>query len=157
MEENIDEKYMKEALGEAKKALEEEEIPVGCIIVQNGKIIARAHNKKEKEQDPTAHAEILAIKEACKKNKNWRLTNAKMYVTLEPCIMCTGAILQSRLEKVYIGKMNPRLGYCGSVRNLLEDNPNDYKIPCKTNILEDEEQKLLDVFFTNLRNKKNKK
>lgn len=144
---------MKEALKEAKKAYDNGEIPIGAIIVKDGKIIARAHNQKEEKNDATKHAEIIAIQKASKKVQGWRLENCEMYVTLEPCMMCTGAIIQSRIKKVYIGAMNEKLGYCGSVLNLLEYNKYDYKVESETGILQKECSKIIRNFFTGLRKK----
>lgn len=114
--------FMKLALDEAIKGREKGEIPVGVVIVKNGKVISSAHNLKETLKMPTAHAEILAIEEACKKIDNWRLTGAEMYVTLEPCAMCASAISQSRISRVYIGTFNKDMGACGSILNLLDYN-----------------------------------
>lgn len=144
---------MKEALKEAKKAYDNGEIPIGAIIVKDGKIISRAHNQKEEKNDATKHAEIIAIQKASKKVQGWRLENCEMYVTLEPCMMCTGAIIQSRIKKVYIGAMNEKLGYCGSVLNLLEYNKYDYKVESETGILQKECSKIIRDFFTGLRKK----
>ena len=149
----MEEKFMKEALKEAKKAYDNGEIPIGAIIVKDGKIIARAHNQKEEKNDATKHAEIIAIQKASKKVQGWRLENCEMYVTLEPCMMCTGAIIQSRIKKVYIGAMNEKLGYCGSVLNLLEYNKYDYKVESETGILQKECSKIIRNFFTGLRKK----
>ena len=113
--------YMNEALKEAKKAYEKLEIPVGAIIVKDDKIIARAHNLKEIKCDTTEHAEINVIKKASKKLGSWRLTGCEMYVTLEPCSMCAGALIQSRIDKLYIGTMDDKTGACGSVLDLLGD------------------------------------
>ena len=113
------EKFMLEALKQAKKAYNKEEIPVGAIIVRDGKIIARAYNRKEEKKDTTQHAEIIAIKKASKKLNAWRLQDCEMYVTLEPCAMCAGALIQARIKKVYIGTMDKKTGACGSVLNLL--------------------------------------
>ena len=110
------------ALEEAEKAREKGEVPVGAVIVKNGEIIAKAHNLKESLNDPTAHAEILAIIEACNKLNNWRLHGCEMYVTLEPCPMCAGAILQSRLSKIYIGTFDDTTGAAGSVVNILQNH-----------------------------------
>ena len=115
------EKFMKEAIKQAKKAYDKEEIPVGAVIVKDGKIIARGYNKKEEKKDTTQHAEIIAIQKASRKIGAWRLQDCEMYVTLEPCAMCTGALIQARLKRVYIGTMDPKTGACGSVLNLLED------------------------------------
>lgn len=113
--------FMKEALCEAKKAMEEKEIPVGAIVVKDGVIVGRGYNLKEKNNNPTDHAEIRAIQEACKTIGDWRLNGCEMYVTLEPCPMCAGAILQSRLSKLYIGTFNKDMGACGSVVNLVDN------------------------------------
>ncbi|MDU2665326.1 MAG: nucleoside deaminase [Clostridium perfringens] len=110
------------ALEEAEKAREKGEVPVGAVIVKSGEIIAKAHNLKESLNDPTAHAEILAIREACNKLNNWRLHGCEMYVTLEPCPMCAGAILQSRLSKIYIGTFDDTTGAAGSVVNILQNH-----------------------------------
>ena len=146
--------FMKEALKEAQKAYKELEIPVGCVIVRDGKIIARAHNQKEKKKDTTKHAEILAIQKASKKIKAWRLENCEMYVTLEPCSMCAGALIQSRIKKVYIGTMDEKTGSCGSVLNLLEDYKFNHHVECETGILEEECKKILKDFFADLRKSK---
>lgn len=148
------EKFMKEALKEAKKAYEKDEVPVGAVIVKDGKIIARAHNLKETKLDTTCHAEILAIKKASRKLNCWRLENCEMYVTLEPCSMCAGALIQSRIKKVYIGTMDYKTGACGSVFNLLEDYTFNHKVKCETGILSKECEKILQDFFKELRKKK---
>ncbi len=114
--------FMKIAIEEAIKGKNKGEIPVGAVIVKNGEVISKAHNLKETLKLPTAHAEILAIEEACKKIGNWRLTGAEMYVTLEPCAMCASAIAQSRISKIYIGTFNKDMGACGSILNLLDYN-----------------------------------
>lgn len=147
----MEEKFMKEALKEAQKAYEKLEVPVGVVIVNNGKIIAKAHNIKEEKQDTTRHAEIIAIQKASKKLKNWRLTNCEMYVTLEPCSMCAGALIQARLKKVYIGTMDSKTGACGSVLNLLEDYTFNHKVEIETGILKEECENLLKQFFKELR------
>ncbi len=147
----MEEKFMKEALKEAKKAYDKLEVPVGVVIVNDGKIIARAHNIKEEKQDTTRHAEIIAIQKASKKLNNWRLTNCEMYVTLEPCSMCAGALIQSRIKKVHIGTMDPKTGACGSVLNLLEDFTFNHKVEIETGILQKECEELLKSFFKELR------
>lgn len=114
--------FMNIALEEAIKGRDKGEIPVGVVIVKNGEIIAKAHNLKETLKRSTAHAEMLAIEEACKSIDNWRLTGCEMYVTLEPCAMCASAIAQSRISKVYIGTFNKDMGACGSILNLLDYN-----------------------------------
>ena len=129
---------MKEALKEAQKALEQEEVPVGAVIVKDGKIISRAHNIKEQKNDATCHAEIIAIKKACKKLNSWRLIDCEMYVTLEPCSMCAGALINSRIKKLYIGTTDEKTGACGSVLNLLEDYKFNHKIETHKYILKEE-------------------
>lgn len=148
---NIEEKFMKEALKEAKKAYNKLEVPVGVVIVKDNKIIARAHNIKEEKQDTTKHAEIIAIQKASKKLSNWRLTDCEMYVTLEPCSMCAGALIQSRIKKLYIGTMDSKTGACGSVLNLLEDFTFNHKVEVEKGILQKECEDILKKFFKELR------
>ena len=150
---------MKEAIKEARKAFNIEEVPVGAVIVKNGKIIARAHNVKENKKDATCHAEILEIKKACKKLDSWRLLDCEMYVTLEPCSMCAGALINSRIKKLYIGTEDNKTGACGSVLNLLEDYKFNHKIEVEKYILKEECENLLKNFFKFLRerNKSEKK
>lgn len=138
--------YMKEALKEAYKALNLNEVPVGCVIVKKDKIISREFNLKESLKDTTAHAEILAIRKACEVLGNWRLTGCSMYVTLEPCPMCASAIAQARISKLYIGTFDPTAGGCGSVVNVIENPYLNYKV--QVNWLYDEEcSKILTDFF----------
>ena len=134
MEENK-EKFMKEALKEAKKAYKKLEIPVGAVIVKDGKIIARAHNLKESKHDTTKHAEILAIQKASKKLESWRLIDCDMYVTLEPCSMCAGALINARIRKLYIGTLDEKTGACGSVLNLFEDYKFNHKVEVEKGIM----------------------
>ena len=148
---------MKEALKEAKKAYNKLEIPVGAVIVKDGKIISRAHNIKEEKQDTTKHAEIIAIQKASKKLETWRLNDCEMYVTLEPCSMCAGAIIQSRIKKVYIGTMDEKTGACGSVLNLFKDFKFNHTVELETGILQEDCEKLLKDFFKTLRELKKKK
>ena len=148
------EKFMKEAIKQAKKAYDKEEIPVGAVIVKDGKIIARGYNKKEEKKDTTQHTEIIAIQKASRKIGAWRLQDCEMYVTLEPCAMCTGALIQARLKRVYIGTMDPKTGACGSVLNLLEDYKFNHKVEVETNIMQKECEKILKDFFKYLRSKK---
>ena len=143
--------FMKEALKEAKKAYKKMEIPVGAVIVKNGEIIARAHNQKETKCDTTKHAEILAIQKASEKLKAWRLLDCEMYVTLEPCPMCAGAIINSRIKKLYIGVMDYKTGAVGSKLNLLEDYIFNHKTQVETGVLEDKCEKILKDFFKDLR------
>ena len=153
---NENEKYMKEALKEAQKAYKKLEIPVGAVIVKDGKIIAKAHNIKEEEKDTTKHAEIIAIQKASKKLKAWRLTDCDLYVTLEPCSMCAGALIQSRIRKVYIGTEDKKTGACGSVLNLLEDYKFNHKVEIENGILKEECEAILKKFFKELRSRKAK-
>ncbi len=148
------EKFMRQALKEAQKAYEKEEIPIGVVIVKDGKIIARAHNLKEIKNDTTEHAEIRAIRKASKKLEAWRLTDCEMYTTLEPCPMCAGAIIQARIKKIYIGTMDEKTGACGSVLNLLNDYKFNHKVDVEYGILEKECKEILKDFFKLLRKKK---
>ena len=148
---NNKEKFMKEALKEAVKASKKLEVPVGAVIVKDGKIIARAHNQKETKTDTTKHAEILAIQKASKKLKSWRLIDCEMYVTLEPCSMCAGAMINSRIKKVYIGAMDEKTGAVGSVLNLFEDYTFNHRVEVETGIMEKECQETLKRFFKELR------
>ena len=150
-----DEKYMRAALREAKKAYALDEVPIGCVIVQNDKIIARGYNRRNTDKNTLAHAEIAAIKKASKKTGDWRLEDCTMYVTLEPCQMCAGAIVQSRLAKVVIGSMNPKAGCAGSVLNLLQMKEFNHQVEMVKGVLEEECSKMLSGFFQELREKKN--
>lgn len=145
-----DEYYMKLALKEAKKAYLIDEVPVGAVIVKDDKIIARGYNIREKSQDSIKHAEIIAIEKACKKIGSWRLEGAKLYVTLEPCPMCAGAIIQSRIEEVYFGAYDKKFGAAGSVLNLFEYKFN-HQVLFKGGLLEDKSKELLQSFFKKLR------
>ncbi|MBR0491994.1 MAG: tRNA adenosine(34) deaminase TadA [Clostridia bacterium] len=147
----MENKFMKEALKEAQKAYDKLEVPVGCVIVKDGKIIARAHNQKETKLDTTKHAEILAIQKASKKLNSWRLLDCEMYVTLEPCPMCAGAIINSRIKKVYIGTKDEKTGACGSKLNLLEDYTFNHKVEIETGIMKNECEEILKKFFKELR------
>lgn len=148
------EKFMKEALKEAQKAYDKLEVPVGAVIVKDGKIIARAHNLKETKFDTTKHAEILAIQKASKKLNSWRLLDCEMYVTLEPCSMCAGALINSRVKKVYIGANDEKTGAVGSVFNLLEDYTFNHKVEVEEGILKNECEDILKRFFKMLRKMK---
>ncbi len=143
--------FMKQALKEAKKAYDKLEVPVGAIIVKDGKIIARAHNLKETKKDTTKHAEILAIQKASKKLDTWRLIDCEMYITLEPCTMCMGAIINSRIKKIFIGTMDPKTGACGSVLNLNDDYTFNHKVEIETGIMKKECEDILKDFFKKLR------
>ena len=151
-----DNKYMKEALKEAQKSYNKEEIPVGAVIVKDGKIIGRGHNLKETKNDTTNHAEIIAIKKSSKKLKSWRLTGCTMYVTLEPCTMCAGALIQARLDKVVIGTMDEKTGACGSVLNVVEDYKFNHRVEIEKGVMEKECKSIIQEFFKKLRGKKKK-
>jgi len=146
------EKFMREALKEAKKAYDKEEIPVGVVIVKDGKVIARGHNLKETDKNAVHHAEIIAINKASKKLDNWRLIDCDMYVTLEPCTMCIGAIISSRIKKIFVGTMDEKAGACGSVLNVLDYKFN-HKVELETGILKEECEYILKDFFKMLREK----
>ena len=148
--------FMKEALKEAKVAFDIGEIPVGAIIVKDGQIIAKAHNLKETSKNAIYHAEILAIKEASKKLDSWRLTDCEMYVTLEPCPMCAGAIINSRIKKLYIGTTDEVMGACGTALNLLENYKFNHIVQVEKYILKDECKDILENFFEKLRKGKKK-
>lgn len=156
LENNLDEFYMRLAIAEAKKAYKKGDVPVGAVIVQNGKVIAKAFNKKEHKQNAINHAEILAINKACKKLKSFRLDNCELFVTLEPCPMCSGAILSCRLKRVCFGAYDKNYGCVGSKYNFLEDKDFEHLISNQGGILEEECSLLLKNFFCEIR-KKNKR
>ena len=149
-----DKKYMKEALKQAKKAYALDETPIGCVIVYEGKIISRGYNRRNVDKNTLAHAELAAIKKASRKLGDWRLEGCTMYVTLEPCPMCAGAIVQERITRVVIGCMNPKAGCAGSVLNLLQMDGFNHKVEIETGILEEECSQLMSGFFRELRKKK---
>ena len=153
---NTEEKYMRAAIKEAKKAYALEEVPIGCVIVRDGKIIARGYNRRNTDKNTLAHAELTAIKKASKKCGDWRLEDCTMYVTLEPCQMCAGAIVQSRMKKVVIAAMNPKAGCAGSVLNLLQMAAFNHQVEIERGLLEEECSMMLSTFFRDLREKKKK-
>ena len=153
---NPNEKFMKEAIRQARKAEKLEEVPIGCVIVQEGKIIARGYNRRNTDKNTLAHAELIAIRKASKKLGDWRLEGCTMYVTLEPCQMCAGAIVQSRLDRVVIGSMNPKAGCAGSVLNLLQIDAFNHQVELETGVLGEECSDMLSSFFRRLREKKKK-
>ena len=148
------ERFMKEAIRQAKKAYLLEEVPIGCVIVQDGKIIARGYNKRNMKKNTLAHAEILAINKASKVLGDWRLEDCTMYVTLEPCPMCAGAIVQARIPRVVIGSMNPKAGCAGSVLNLLQQDGLNHQVEITKGVLVEECSGLMTNFFRELRKKK---
>lgn len=151
-----EEKFMKEAIRQAKKAYALREVPIGCVIVYEGKIIARGYNRRNTDKNTTSHAEINAIRKASKKLGDWRLEGCTLYVTLEPCQMCAGAIVQARIDKVVIGGMNPKAGCAGSVLNLLEMDGFNHKVEVERGVLEEECSTMLSGFFKELRMEKAK-
>lgn len=150
----IDEKYMKAAIRQAKKAYALEETPIGCVIVHEGKIIGRGYNRRNTEKNPLAHAEITAIRKASKKIGDWRLEECTMYVTLEPCQMCAGAIVQARIPRVVVGCMNPKAGCAGSILNLLRIEAFNHQAELTIGVLEEECSSMMKQFFRELREKK---
>lgn len=147
-------KYMKEAIRQAKKAYALGEVPIGCVIVHEGKIIGRGYNRRTTEKNPLAHAEMIAIRKASRRLGDWRLEGCRMYVTLEPCQMCAGAIVQARMEKVVIGCMNPKAGCAGSILDLLREEAFNHQAEVETGVLETECSEMMKVFFKELREKK---
>lgn len=150
------EKYMRAAKREAKKAYALDEVPIGCVIVYQDKIIARGYNRRNTDKNTVAHAEMSAIKKASKKLGDWRLEGCTMYVTLEPCQMCAGAIVQARIDEVVIGSMNPKAGCAGSVLNLLDIPAFNHQVRITKGVLEEECSQMLSGFFKELREKKKK-
>lgn len=146
-----DEKYMKEAIKQAKKAAAIEEVPIGCVIVCEDKIIARGYNKRNLKKNTLAHAEIIAMNKASKVIGDWRLEGCTMYVTLEPCPMCAGAIVQARIPRVVIGSMNPKAGCAGSVLNVLQTEGFNHQVELETGVLGMECSEMLSSFFRELR------
>lgn len=154
---SMDEKYMKEAIRQAKKAYALDETPIGCVIVHEGKIIGRGYNRRNTDKSPLAHAEIAAIRKASKKLGDWRLEECTLYVTLEPCQMCAGAIIQSRIPRVVVGCMNPKAGCAGSILNLLQVEAFNHQAELTTGVLEEECSQMMKSFFKELRKKQKMK
>ena len=151
---SVEEKYMKEALKQAKKAYALGEVPIGCVIVHEGKIIGRGYNRRNTDKNTLAHAEITAINKASKVIGDWRLEECTLYVTLEPCQMCAGAIVQARIPEVVMGCMNPKAGCAGSVMNLLQVEGFNHQVKITRGVLEEECSTMLSEFFRKLREKK---
>lgn len=145
---------MKDALMEAGKAMSKGEVPIGAIVVKDGEIIGRGHNLTESLKDPTAHAEMNAIREAAAFLNGWRLTDCTMYVTVEPCSMCAGALVWSRMAKLYIGTMDPKAGACGSVFNIVSCNKLNHEIEIEIGVMQQECESIMKDFFKELRKKK---
>lgn len=148
------EKYMKEAIRQAKKAAALMEVPIGCVIVYEDRIIARGYNRRNTDKNTLSHAEMNAIRKASRRLGDWRLEGCTMYITLEPCPMCAGAIVQARIDKVVIGSMNPKAGCAGSVINLLEMDGFNHKAEVERGVLQEECSEMLSGFFRELRKKK---
>jgi tRNA(adenine34) deaminase len=146
-------RFMFAALQEAEKALEDNEVPIGAVVVKDNKIIGRGYNQVEKLKDATAHAEMIALTSASNTIGKWRLNDCSIYVTLEPCIMCTGALLASRINNLFFSTFDTKFGACGSLHNLAEDSKTNHKINVYSGIYSDESKKLLQEFFNNLKNK----
>ena len=148
---------MKAAITQARKAYAIDEVPIGCVIVQNDKIIARGYNRRNIDKNTLAHAELSAIRKASKKTGDWRLEDCTMYVTLEPCQMCAGAIVQSRMKRVVIGSMNAKAGCAGSVLNLLQMQQFNHQVEITRGVREEECSQMLSQFFRELRERKKRK
>jgi tRNA(adenine34) deaminase len=146
-----DEKWMKVAIEEANLAMNENEVPVGSVLIQNNKLIARAHNKPIKNNDPTAHAEIQLLRKAGKQKENYRLVGSTLYVTLEPCAMCFGAMMHARIERIVFGALDPKTGVCGSCMNLNKEKFFNHKISITGGVLDKECGELLRLFFKSKR------
>ena len=146
-----DERFMKQAITQAKKASRIGEVPIGCVIVYEGKVIGRGDNRRTTDKSTLAHAEIAAIKKATKVMGDWRLENCTLYVTLEPCPMCAGAIVQSRMKRCVIGTMSPKSGCAGSILNLLDEPQFNHQVEVESGVLADECSDILKVFFKELR------
>jgi tRNA(adenine34) deaminase len=151
MLESHDEKWMRHALSEAQLASKKEEVPVGAVVVYEDKIIGRGHNQVERLNDPTAHAEIIAIGAACNFLNSWRLSDASLYVTIEPCAMCAGAIVLSRIDRLVFGAKDPKAGACGSLYNIVRDNRLNHQVEIVPYVLEEECGKLVREFFEKVR------
>lgn len=147
----LDERFMREAIKQAKKAISNGDVPIGCVIVQNGKIIARGYNKRNARKTTLAHAELIAIEKASKKVGDWRLEDCVMYITLEPCQMCAGAIVQARIPKVVVGAMNKKAGCAGSILNLFQVDAFNHQVEFEHGVLESECSEMLSEFFKKLR------
>lgn len=149
-----DEKYMKEAIRQARKAWKLAEVPIGCVIVKDDKIIARGYNRRNTDKNTLAHAELLAIRRASRATGDWRLDDCTMYITLEPCQMCAGAIIQARIPRVVIGSLNPKAGCAGSILNLLQIPQFNHQAELTKGVLEEECSAMLTSFFRELRSRR---
>lgn len=150
----MDIEFMRQAIAEAKRALDNKDVPVGAVVVRDGVVVASAYNRREADRDATAHAEVLAIREACRRLGRWNLSDCDLYVTLEPCVMCAGAIVYARIRHVYFGAHDLRFGCAGTVYNLAADEKFNHRAAVTGGILEDECKTLLTDFFRALRDKR---
>ncbi len=146
-----DAKWMREALAEARQAASLGEVPVGAVVVCAERIVGRGHNRREIDGDPVGHAEIVAIRQAAEAAGNWRLTGCSLYVTLEPCAMCAGALVNSRVERLVFGTRDPKAGYCGSLGNLVEDSRLNHRLEVTEGVLSEECSEVIQRFFSRLR------
>ncbi len=151
---SLDERFMREAMRQAKKAQAIDEVPIGCVIVREGKIIARGYNRRNRDVNTVSHAETNAIRKACKRLGDWRLEDCTIYITLEPCPMCAGAIVQARIKRCVIGCMNPKAGCAGSVLNILQEARLNHQTQIEKGVLEAECSRMLSDYFADLRRRK---
>ena len=156
MLDEIDSKCMKEALKQAQKAFELDETPIGAVITLGGEIISKGHNRRNTEKNPLAHAEILAINEAAKQVGDWRLEDCTLYITLEPCPMCAGAIVQARIPRVVFGARSPKAGFAGSVMNILQLDTLNHQVDVVEGVMEEECSQILKEYFHNMREERKK-
>jgi len=148
----VDDRYwMMQALAEARRAAELGEVPIGAVVVRDGQVVGRAHNRRELDGDPLAHAEMLALREAARRVQGWRLAGCSMYVTLEPCSMCAGALVASRIDRLVYGAADPKAGFCGSLGNLVQDPRLNHRLEVSSGVLAEESAALLRGFFFALR------
>jgi tRNA(adenine34) deaminase len=151
----VDDRYwMKQALAEAKRAADLGEAPIGAVVVRGGELLGRGHNRREVDGDPLAHAELLALREAARRVEGWRLTGCTIYVTLEPCPMCAGALVASRIDRLVYGAADPKAGFCGSLGNLVQDPRLNHRLEVSAGVLAEDSAALLRGFFTSLRTAK---
>lgn len=148
---NTDTIFMGEALKEAKKALKKGEVPIGAVLVVEGKVVARGRNERETKHDPSAHAELIAIRKASRKLGSWRLSGATLYVTLEPCLMCIGAIVLARIDRLVFGAFDPKAGAVGSLYDISKDKRLNHRVEVTTGVMGEESGRLLKDFFSDLR------
>lgn len=151
MNEALDRVFMQEALGEARRALALGEVPIGAVVTREGAVIGRGYNRREVDGDPLAHAEVLAIREAAREVSGWRLIGCSLYVTLEPCAMCAGALVASRIERLVFGALDPKAGYCGSLGNVVQDPRLNHRLEVTGGVMVEECRELLRGFFRELR------